>query len=136
MALFTVELLSEDQLVEADAMIRIAGANSPAGWWGSEAGELIRRGGGVLAARSGDGALHGLATYEVVRRQRAGRVLAVGTLLSFDLSRKQPAKQALVHALELISDAFDCSAIAVPLRVKGHLESLAGDAAARDRLTA
>lgn len=118
---FTVEQLSEGQLGEAEAMMRIAGHDSPPGWWGSEAGALMRRGGGVLAVRSGDGALHGLATYEVVKRQRSGRVLAVETLVSFDLSRKQPVKQALVCALELISKAFECSAIALPLPARDFL---------------
>jgi len=127
---FTVEQLSEAQLPEAEAIVRIVGSEMPAEWWRNEAGELIRRGGGVLAARAGDGAVHGIATYEVVKRQRSGRVLAVGTLFSVDLSRKQPAKQSLVRALELVSAAFDCTAIVLPLPAKGYFEYLATQTAA------
>jgi hypothetical protein len=122
---FTVEHLREDELAEAGAFLRIADGESIPGWWENEARQLIRRGGGVLVARSGHGAMHGLASYELVKRKHSGRVIAVTRLLSFDLSRRQPAKQALLRALDLISAAFECSAIAVPLPARTYLSYLA-----------
>ncbi|MEO8453690.1 MAG: hypothetical protein ABI454_00885 [Sphingomicrobium sp.] len=120
---FTVEHLREDQLAEARAFVQITGGDSLPEWWETEAVELIGRGGGVLVARAGDGSVHGLATYEVVKRPHMARVLAVARLVSFELSRKQPAKQALIHALDPISAAFECSAVAMPLLAKGDLRS-------------
>jgi len=48
----------------------------------------------------------------------------VARLVSFELSRKQPAKHALIKALNLISAAFDCSAVALPVPSKGHVRYL------------
>lgn len=115
MSHFSVEQLGEGQLVEAGALLQLAGVESVPEWWENEAEELIRRGGGVLVARGVDRSIYGLATYEVVKRGRAGRALAVGRLVSFELSGKQPAKHALVQALDGIAAAFQCSAIALPL---------------------
>lgn len=115
---FTIEHLPEDQLAEAAALVRMAIGNCNPEWWEAGVRELISRGGGVLAARAGDRSVHGVATYEVIKRRHTGPVLAVETLASFDLSRKQPAKQALVKALDLISAAFGCRAIALPLPAK------------------
>lgn len=83
---FTVEHLREDQLAEAGAFVQITGGDWVPEWWETEAVELIRRGGGVLVARAADGSVHGLATYEVVKRPHTGREFAVARLVSFELS--------------------------------------------------
>jgi hypothetical protein len=104
-----VEHLSEPQLAEARAMVELGGG-SPQGW-DAEAAALIRRGGGVLAARAPDGALHGLASYEIVERRGAGRELAVGRLIAFELNRRQPVRNELVGALQRISEARGCTSV-------------------------
>lgn len=124
MSHFTIEHLREGQLAEAGAFLRLTGAESVPGWWENEVRELLGRGGGILAARAADGTLHGLATYEVVRRRHTGRVLEVARLVSFELNRRQPVKHALIHALGLISDAFDCAAVALPLPANGYVRYL------------
>jgi hypothetical protein len=105
---FTVEHLRDDQLAEAGPVLRLSSSEFMPEWWESEARALIGRGGGVLVARTLDGSIHGLATYEVVKQPHAGRVLSVPRLVSFELSRKQPAKCALTGALQRIAAAFEC----------------------------
>lgn len=118
---FSVEHLHGENLAEAAALIRVGGAESVPGLWEIDARTMLGRGGGVLVARGADNSVHGVATYEVIKRPRTGRVLAVATLFSIDLSRKQPAKRALVETLEQISAAFGCSALAFP--ASGHASS-------------
>ena len=119
---FAIEQLSEDQLPEAWPVVGMSHAHAKAAWWISEGAALIRRGGGVLAARAPDGTMHGIATYEVTRKARLGRVLAVDTLITFELSRRAPARHALCEALEMLATAFDCRSIVLPLPSKGHVQ--------------
>jgi hypothetical protein len=118
---FAVEHLSEDRLAEAWPVVCMSHSHANADWWISESSALIGRGGGVLAARAADGCIHGIATYEVVRRALVGRVLAVATLVTFELSRRAPARRALDEALELLASAFDCRSIVLP-PANGHAE--------------
>lgn len=122
MARFAIEHLSEDQLVEAWPVVRMSNSRANADWWASEAAALVGRGGGILAARAPDGSIHGIATYEVVRKALLGRVLAVDTLITFELSRRAPARHALCDALDLLGHAFDCHSIVLPFPAKGHVE--------------
>jgi hypothetical protein len=105
----TVEHLSERNLGEARAIVALSGGSLSC--WDEEALALIRRGGGVIAARAADGVVHGVASYEMVEPKHARRVLAVGRLIAFELSRRQPVRQALVDALQRISEVFNCSAV-------------------------
>lgn len=118
MSIFTIEHLGEEMLLDAWPVLRSTGAEPIADWWTNEAHDLMRRGGGVLAARAPDGSVHGVATYECVHRMRAGSVLAVDRLVTFELNRKQPVRTALREALHLIAAAFSCSAVALPLPAK------------------
>jgi hypothetical protein len=122
MAQFAIEHLSDDQLPEAWPVVRMVDAHANCDWWLSEAAELIERGGGILAARAPDGNIHGIATYAVARKPLLGRVLAVDTLVAFELSRRAPARHALYEALELLASAFDCRSIVLPLPSKDHVE--------------
>ena len=97
-------------------------SHASAEWWLTEAAALIERGGGILAARAPDGSVHGVATYEVARKGLLGRVLAVDTLITFELSRRAPARHALHEALELLANAFDCRSVVVPLPSRGHVQ--------------
>ena len=120
MSRFVNEHLDEQTLFDAWPLLRSAGTDPLPGWWESEALALIARGGGVIAARAPDGSIHGIATYESVHRPRAGCVLAVGRLVTFELNRKEPAKEALGGALHMIASAFSCSTIALPLPAKDY----------------
>ena len=114
MAQFTIEHLSEDVLLHAWPIVRMSHSLAKPGWWLSEATDLIERGGGILAARAPDGTIHGVATYEVAKKALLGRVLAVDTLITFELSRRAPARRALCDALDLLGHAFDCRNIVLP----------------------
>lgn len=114
MAQFTIEHLTEDQLLEAWPVVSMSHSHANADWWASEGAALIERGGGILAARAPDGTIHGVATYEVARKALLGRVLAVDTLITFELRHGAPARHALCDALDLAAAAFDCRSIVLP----------------------
>ena len=97
---FAIEHLSTRQLSEAWPILHATRAVPVAVWWENEAKDLIRRGGGVLVARTADGSIHGLATYESVDRPHGGRLLEVGKLIAFELNRKEPVRHALCEALD------------------------------------
>jgi len=125
MPAFTIEHLEERTLLAAWPILRSAGAGPVSAWWENEARELLSRGGGVLVARAPDGSVHGIATYECVRRPRAGCVIAVDRLLTFELNRKEPVKEALCSAIYKIAEAFCCSSVAFPLPAKDLLPNRA-----------
>jgi hypothetical protein len=79
----------------------------------------------VLAARGPDGSVHGVATYAAARNQRAGCVLSVEKLITVELSRKAPCRNALCEALELLSLALGCHGVTLPLPNKAYLQHLA-----------
>ena len=122
MARFAIEHLGEDQLVEAWPVVRMSHSLANVDWWASEAAALAGRGGGILAARAPDGSIHGIATYEVVSKAPLGRVLAVDTLITFELRRRAPARHALCDALKLLGHAFDCRRIILPIPSNGRVE--------------
>ena len=122
---FTIEQLSGDRFSEAWPVVRASHSHANADWWISEASALAGRGGGILVARAPDGTIHGVATYELVRRTLLGRVLAVDTLIAFELSRRAPARHALCEALGLLASNFDCRSMVLPLPAKGHVQHLA-----------
>lgn len=120
MVQLAIENLSHEQLTEAWPVVRMSRSHANADWWTSEAAELMRRGGGVIAARAADGTIHGVATYEVSSKALLGRVIVVDTLITFELSRRAPARHALCEALELLASAFDCRSIILPLPSTGY----------------
>jgi hypothetical protein len=124
MARFAIEHLSEDRLAEAWPIVQQSHSYANADWWISEALALIERGGGVLAARGPDEAIHGVATYRVARKALLGRVLAIDTLITFELSRRAPARHALSEALALLGHAFDCRSVVLPAS-RGRVERTA-----------
>ena len=77
---------------------------------------LIERGGGVIAAQSGDGTIHGLATYEVVERAAFGSILHVATLITFELTRHGYARRALLDCLHRVCRSLGCSATVISER--------------------
>jgi hypothetical protein len=112
---FAIEHLSADQLSEAWPILHATRAEPVAQWWENDAKDLIRRGGGVLVARAADGRIRGLATYESVERPHEGRLLEVGKLITFELSRKEPIRHALCKALDLLALAGGLNGVALLL---------------------
>ena len=119
---FGIEHLSEGRLAEAWPVVRMSRSHAHSDWWVCEGVALIARGGGILAVRAPDQVIHGIATYEVGRKARLGRVLVIDTLITFELSRRAPVRRALCDALELLASAFDCRSIVLPLPSKGHVQ--------------
>jgi hypothetical protein len=119
---FAIDHLNPDQLREAWPVVRMSDSLANCDWWMSEAAQLIERGGVILAARATDGNIYGVATYAVAKKPLVGRVLTVGTLITFELSRRAPARHALHEALELLANAFDCRSIVLPLPSKAQLQ--------------
>lgn len=125
MPAFIIEHLDTGKLLDVWPLLRVAGAELLPDWWENEARDLMRRGGGVLAARAPDGSVHGVATYECVHRPRTGSMLTVHRLVTFELNRKEPVKEALCDAIYKIAAAFHCSSVALPLPGKGILQQRA-----------
>lgn len=114
---FRIEMLKAHEYREAWAILRSSGAYANLEWWLSEAEELVSAGGGVLGARAKDSRLHGIATFEPSGRPTE-RVLTVHRLITFELSRSEPARRALLKELERIGTRLDCTHIAMPLSGK------------------
>ena len=110
--------LDQDELTLAWPLVRTSCPQLKPDRWQALAEALIDRGGGVLGVAAPDRALHGVATYETIDKPRFGRVLQVDTLVTFELTRRAPARQALVGALKQISDERGCTAtlISAPKR--------------------
>jgi len=117
----TIIDLEPDELARAWPLVRIVSPwLNPEAWRGS-AEELIAHGGGVISVVAPDGCLHGVATYEPIDKSRAGRVLYVETLVTFELSRRAPVRQYLCDCLERLAPALGCDAIAVSMPVGGSV---------------
>jgi hypothetical protein len=117
----TIIDLEPDELARAWPLVRMVSPwLNPAAWQGS-AEELIAQGGGVISVVAPDGCLHGVATYEPIDKSRAGRVLYVETLVTFELSRRAPVRQYLCDCLERLAPALGCDAIAVSMPVGGSV---------------
>lgn len=119
---FTIDHLSASDLADAWPIVRMSLAHADGAWWLCEAGDLLQRGGGVLAAHAPDGSIHGIATYEPVVKPRAGKVLAVDRLIAFELSRSAPCRRALCDAIELLAPALGCNGVALAVPAKGYLQ--------------
>lgn len=114
MPILTIAHLDEEHLHDAWPILHAAGGEPQRLWWENEARALLGRGGGILAARAADGRVYGVATYECLHRG-GGSILAVNRLVTLELSRKQPARQALRGAIDEMASAFGCSSVALPV---------------------
>lgn len=121
----TVRTLKESELDQAWPLVRGRSAETTIGGWRRFARRLVRRGGGILAVAAEDGLLHGVATFEPVTRVRSGRVLQVETLVSFELSRRAPVRNALCAALTDFARGLQCEAVAVGLPGRGFVDHAA-----------
>ena len=131
MSQLTVRQLHSSELAQAWPLVRTAARYSSAEAWQRSAGNLIGRGGGVVAIGAEDGCFHGIATYEPVPSPRGGRVLQVDTLATFEFSRRAPVRHALCEALFGFARLFDCEAISVPVSSRSWLRQRLGAADGR-----
>ncbi|HEY6048082.1 MAG TPA: hypothetical protein VIV07_03450 [Sphingomicrobium sp.] len=115
---FMIQALKAGELGEAWPLVRSSGCYANVDWWVTSAEEIIRRGGGVLAARAKDGRIHGVATFMVPGDITTDGVLTIPTLITFELSRGAPARSALLRALERTATKFGCTHLILPLTGK------------------
>jgi hypothetical protein len=111
--------LHGSQVDLAFPMVRSAADLTPQRWR-SFARELIAAGGGIVAAATGNGCLHGLAVYRRLGTLRHGLALQVELLVAFELSRPGPVREALCAALEGIARAARCRAIVYTAPARSH----------------
>jgi hypothetical protein len=116
----SVEALKKDRLSEAWALARSSGSYANEDWWIAESADLIAGGGGILAARAADGRLHGVATFQGPRRPNE-ETLVVPMLVTFELSRSAPARNALLNSLKRVATKLECTHVLLPLSGKHEL---------------
>lgn len=121
----TVRRLGESELELAWPLLRGRSGETSPGGWRRFAERLLRRGGGVVGIAAEDGLLHGIATFEPVTRARSGRVLQVDNLVTFELSRKAPVRNALCAALADFARALQCEAVSVAHPNRGFVANAA-----------
>lgn len=116
----SVEALKTEELSEAWALARASGTYANKDWWIAEGTEIISAGGGVLAARAMDGQLHGVATFQASREG----TLVIPLLVTFEFSRCEPTRNALLNSLKRIATKLECTHVLAPL--SGKFESRRG----------
>ena len=121
---FTVQQLTREQLASAWPLVRAGGAILDLDRWLEAGRRLLGNGGGILAVATGEGALHGVATYETVEEVAAGKVLQVDTFVTFELSRRAPVRAVLCDALERLGAALGCDAVSVSADNRGFLAEM------------
>lgn len=119
---FNVTHLGRAELADAWPLIRAAAPELTNADWCGFASRLIDEKGGVLGVRAADGQLHGVATYRRDEALRGGRTLRVDTILTFELQRDAPVRQALLDALGLLAQAFECTSLAIAMPSRGYAD--------------
>ena len=115
MAHFTVRALKRGELAAAWPIVRSSNLHANLDWWLSDADELFTGGGGVLVALAQDGSIHGVATFTGADSSSGDKVLTIPMLITFELSGRAPARDALVSALERIATKLECTHVVLPL---------------------
>jgi len=116
---FSIQALKIRELSEAWPIVRSSNSHANVDWWIASASEVIEHGGGVLVARAADDRIHGFATFEFPRNLARERVLAIPTLITFELSRSAPARGALLKALQRIASNLCCTHAVHPVAGPG-----------------
>ena len=76
--------------------------------------------GGLLGLMGPQGTLFGLLTYRQEESLRNGAIVVVDTLLTFELNRAAPGRQALCDAVEALARTQGCNAIELRLDSRGY----------------
>lgn len=121
MTQFTVRALKRSELPEAWPIVHWSNLYANADWWLSDAMDVIDDGGGVLVALAPDSSIHGVATFKVPANPAKEKVLRILTLITFELSGRAPARNALVKALERIAAKLECTHVMLPLAGSGGM---------------
>ena len=108
--------LNQDEFGLAWPLARTAHPELQLDGWKRLATDLRARGGGVLALAAPDDVLHGIATYEPMEKPRCGRILAVSTLVTFELNGRAPVEKLLRNALERLAEQLACSTVFIRMR--------------------
>lgn len=110
--------LFHDRLGEALPLVRMAVPGIDERRWSAHCHQMIRLGGGVLAASAEEGALHGVASWRPEEDLRLGRVLRVEMMVALELSDANPVRTALCDALEALCEGHEAVGIALSLPVR------------------
>lgn len=121
MANFIIAHLETGTLNEAWPLVHVAAPELKLSAWQDFAEQLIGDGGGILAARSVEGGMQGLAAYRIEHCLRSGLTLKVDTLIAFDLHHRSPVKRALIDALATVGRALGCASLAVTVASRGFV---------------
>lgn len=116
-SLFKIEALKTRALHDAWPLVRTSGAYANEDWWTAEACAVINSGGGVLVARAADGCIHAVTSFQPTNRE-SERTLVVRTLITLELTSSEPARTALLGALERTATKLECSYLLLPLAGK------------------
>lgn len=116
-SLFKIEALKTRALHDAWPLVRTSGVYANEDWWTAEACDVIGAGGGVLVARAADGCVHAVTSFQPVNRE-GERTLAVRRLITLELTSNEPARTALLAALERIATKLECTYLLLPLAGK------------------
>jgi len=114
-AQFTVRALKTNELVAAWPIVRSSNLHANLDWWLTAGAELMAGDGGVLVALAQDGTIHGVATFKAPDNPAMDNALEIPMLITFELSSRAPARNALVKVLERIATKLECTHIVLPL---------------------
>jgi len=110
---FTVAELDRRDLAQVWPLVRTASSHLRLEEWERHWQKLVDRGGGAIGVAGEAGGFLGVATYEAVTKPRAGRVLKVDTLVTFELTRRPRIRQILCDELDELAPRLGCEALAV-----------------------
>lgn len=108
-----VRELRTEEITKVWPLARTAARNNSLLGWTCQVREIASHGGGVVGVAAEDGLFHGIATFEPVEKLRAGRVLRVDTLASFELSSHAPVRRALLTELRRVASRLGCEAVTI-----------------------
>lgn len=125
-----IRQLDRDDVARAWPLVRSKSRITSLSGWNRFAHDLFERSGGIIAVSAEDECLHGIATYEPIRKRGPGRVLHVEIMVAFELSRRAPVRHALCDALLGFARLFDCNSVRVTMPDGTVVEHPAGPAGA------
>ena len=125
MAKFDTFPIDPDRLGEALPLVRMSIPGITETRWLGHCSQMIRLGGGVIAAAAPDGALHGIASWRPDDDLRLGLVLRVEMMVAIELSAASPVRTALCDALEALCLDHEAVGVALSLPVRGDDQSAA-----------
>ena len=125
-----IRQLDREDVARAWALVRSKSRITSLSGWNRFAHDLFERSGGIIAVSAEDGCLHGVATYEPIRKRGSGRVLQVEIMVAFELSRRAPVRHALCDALLGFARLFGCDFVRLTMPDGSVVEHSTGPAGA------